>query len=551
MKLTDRIILRELESGGSTFFKVDSSSGIGKGRKLEGVLCLDPDTVQKGIPVLEEGMIYILQEKTLLKMLSSKVWFPDNILLIILKEDTGERISKIIERLLADTPVIRIAGDDCWMSVVNEIFRIIRRFENWESHLEDLRSEYAPVEDLLYDSLDILKNPLILFRDDLSIRAEVTKTPLPDSIRFWRIKDPQKQIERLNEILQDPYLGEQMKSRGTVYRGPEETMGIRSLMYNVVLDQRISYILCVPEYEKPLDGADEDLLEMLAEQVRRQLILLGENSSRRVRHMEQILTRLLREENCDYEQLSRDLARIGWKKEQKYLCLVLEMCYPDNRKLPVGTVCGSLEEKFRDCCSFALDEKIVTFFNLTNCGKTQEEIAFELSPFIRDSLLKAGYSREISGLEYIRQLYVQAGAALQIGSRKAPHIWIHQFDTYALDYLLEQMRGDFSGELLCHPGLLLLCEYDRNNDSQYVQTLYTYLKNNQNAVRSAKELYIHRSTFLYRLEKIREIVRCNFDDPEEVLYLQLSFFFLDRSDGNPAGHGSREEAAESYIESFE
>ena len=47
-----------------------------------------------------------------------------------------------------------------------------------------------------------------------------------------------------------------------------------------------------------------------------------------------------------------------------------------------------------------------------------------------------------------------------------------------------------------------------------------------NAVQSARELYIHRSTFLYRLERIRALLDSDLTDYDELLYLMISFYLL-------------------------
>lgn len=84
--------------------------------------------------------------------------------------------------------------------------------------------------------------------------------------------------------------------------------------------------------------------------------------------------------------------------------------------------------------------------------------------------------------------------------------------------------------MLCHEKLLLLRKTDKENGTEYMKTLRMYLDQQQNAVRTARELYIHRSTFLYRLEKIKEILESDLDDPEELLYLNLSFRLLEREE---------------------
>lgn len=60
-----------------------------------------------------------------------------------------------------------------------------------------------------------------------------------------------------------------------------------------------------------------------------------------------------------------------------------------------------------------------------------------------------------------------------------------------------------------------------------MKTLKTYLDHNLNTVQSSKSLYIHRSTFLYRLERIKAILETDLEDPDELFYLNLSFRLLE------------------------
>jgi DNA-binding PucR family transcriptional regulator len=48
-----------------------------------------------------------------------------------------------------------------------------------------------------------------------------------------------------------------------------------------------------------------------------------------------------------------------------------------------------------------------------------------------------------------------------------------------------------------------MAAYDREHETNYIETADRYVKNRFNAVKTANELFIHRSTFLYRLERIK------------------------------------------------
>ncbi|MEG2259738.1 MAG: helix-turn-helix domain-containing protein, partial [Oscillospiraceae bacterium] len=66
--------------------------------------------------------------------------------------------------------------------------------------------------------------------------------------------------------------------------------------------------------------------------------------------------------------------------------------------------------------------------------------------------------------------------------------------------------------------------------TEYVKTLRLYLESSLNAVQTSKQLFIHRSTFLYRLDKIRELTGIELDNRDTLLYLMLSFKMIEASE---------------------
>ena len=95
-----------------------------------------------------------------------------------------------------------------------------------------------------------------------------------------------------------------------------------------------------------------------------------------------------------------------------------------------------------------------------------EEIGQKLAGFIRDSFLNAGYSRRMLGHFNFHRQYVQASLALQVGSRRFPHRWIHHFNDIALAYLLESTTKKLPAYMVCHEKLLNLKYESENSQSQ-------------------------------------------------------------------------------------
>ena len=89
--------------------------------------------------------------------------------------------------------------------------------------------------------------------------------------------------------------------------------------------------------------------------------------------------------------------------------------------------------------------------------------------------------------------------------------------------MVGQMTTLFSAEQLAHKGLLKLYEYDREHDTEYVNTLKCYILSRFNASEAAQKLYIHRTTFIRRMERIESLISLNLGDPDELLHLLLSY----------------------------
>ena len=81
------------------------------------------------------------------------------------------------------------------------------------------------------------------------------------------------------------------------------------------------------------------------------------------------------------------------------------------------------------------------------------------------------------------------------------------------------------------PYLYKLRGIDRDRGTEYYRTLRAWLLNERSIPKTAEALIVHRTTLTYRLEKLRELIPIDLDDPDFRLYLLLSYHLMDtRSD---------------------
>ena len=86
--------------------------------------------------------------------------------------------------------------------------------------------------------------------------------------------------------------------------------------------------------------------------------------------------------------------------------------------------------------------------------------------------------------------------------------------------------------MVCHEKLLAMKYKDEAGQSHLYDTLRCLLEHNQNIAHTANALFIHRTTLLYRLDKIKAFLDSDLTDRDEILYLLLSFHLMDMESEN-------------------
>jgi purine catabolism regulator len=68
-----------------------------------------------------------------------------------------------------------------------------------------------------------------------------------------------------------------------------------------------------------------------------------------------------------------------------------------------------------------------------------------------------------------------------------------------------------------------LLKYDREKNASLTNTLYIYLKHFFNLQKSSSALFVHPNTIKYRLQKINELLKVDFQNPSQYSMLMLAY----------------------------
>ncbi len=458
---------------------------------------------------------YLKQRQSTIQIQKAKYnW--DDVLVILTESDQTEEFRKELSG-----PYIMLNPNISASDVINTVQRIFDRCDDWVEQLNALVLRSGSIQRALKLSADMVGNPLVVMGIDFTLTAESKGNNLSQGVRLFT--DEMVNLEYMNAYIQDETYKKSIESEVPMLL-PAFINGCRMISMNLWTKGEPTHRVVVLETQKKLTEGDKCLVAQLASYL--EYIILHEPSFQEKDDLDDVCRLIVTDRTADYLTMSNRLAALGWSPRQDYLCLVLQTAGGD-KEHTTGTICKYLKKQFPHSSSFQVRQEIICFFNLSKTGQTVEEIEAELIYFIRDSYLKAGYSRSMTGHMNLRRQYLQAKIALEEGSRKKPYVWIHRFDQMVLPYLMEQTTKELPATMVCHENLLELKKLDEMHHSEYMLTLRTYLEQNLNATQTANELFIHRSTFLYRLEKIKSVLQSNLEDPDEIFYLNLSLRLLE------------------------
>lgn len=139
-----------------------------------------------------------------------------------------------------------------------------------------------------------------------------------------------------------------------------------------------------------------------------------------------------------------------------------------------------------------------------------------------------GVSMAFGHLKDIRTAYAQACSALESGLMLHPqeNSRIYFYRDYYLYHVLRKVEDEIPMTSL-YPGRLDdLLEQDLERGSNNLRLLETYLKNNQSVSATARQMYMHRNSVIYRIRRIEEMLRINLENHDDVFRMDFSICVL-------------------------
>lgn len=402
----------------------------------------------------------------------------------------------------------------------NEIQNVFDIYDNWENKLQEILNESCSLKDMLDCSFKIFNNPISIFSADFSL------------ICYSSIIDTDPNLKHLanNNLVYkhsialklEPEFNSHRDTVG-VFTYPGYDAGLYILCTNIFDHGRYIYRIILSENIHKFYPSDSNLLEFFSNYIELMIKRLHTTNPSVGYTLDTLLCKILSGEIINPTFINKLLNEFYWLSNHSYFCMNIKISTLDIQNFTVNSICKQIESLIHGSCSIFYNNDIAVFINLTRFNGTIDDAMNKLVILLRDSYLKAGVSNTFIGLSELKYNYLQACIALDTGRRHKPYQWIYNFDDIANFYLIECCTKELPFNLVCSKKIIILINYDKKHDTDYYNTLRIYLQNNLNAVKSSNDLFIHRSTLLYRIQKIKELINIDFEDKQSLLYFAISF----------------------------
>lgn len=463
--------------------------------KAVGILLLGPEEK------VSDDCIYVAEPEAAAKALGR---IELNERLVVFTTGDHPEFAELTEKSLAAVCVT----DMNLISLHNELFRRLELYKGWQDMLELDSSKGISI--LLQNGGKLADASVYLLNPQCEI---VTGSIKPEHNEHLRTV-----IDYNQTIISDEVSG-LFKQLGKD-RHIAEAEGQNGIRFCALAVSSGSYLLgylfAVSMYEP---GMVKEILYLLA--IRAALMLSKSDAGHNGRVSFQALAQdLFSETPPNPEELQMRLQRLPQAPRKYMRCILVR---PRNSFVfNMNKVVSDAEHLFPGDNTTILGEEILILVSsdYSTCPLTCNMQDFE--NFLQKYDANAMISNPSKTARGLRVMYLQCRGVFEVALKVRyqntnRYLYFERFLPYYIIHLCAQQAKAAYGTddvvFMSHPGVLAVTRYDRTNNGDLRDVLFSYLMNRCSISRTAKALYMHRNTIIYKINRIEEILGQPIDDP--------------------------------------
>ena len=242
---------------------------------------------------------------------------------------------------------------------------------------------------------------------------------------------------------------------------------------------------------------------------------------------EELIVELIEGKDRDAGSVDERVKALGVGMKKYVYVLTIDIMEFDVEKFSLTYMRDYLEKMISGSKALIYGDHIVIVASCARENGLNDSDMAVLIAFLYEYNMRGGISRGFTSLEDLGEHYKQSLEALSLGTRMETDACLYSYDEYALYHIAKVCAQTADLRVLYQPKLDTLMEYDKDHNTSFTFSLYSYLKHSRNITETAKTLHLHRNSMIYHLKRIEEILGFPLTDSDTLLHIELSFRFME------------------------
>lgn len=420
--------------------------------------------------------------------------------------------------------------------VFNTVLDCFDFYNRWEVHCQNIIQKGCTLQELLDASSSIIIDRLYVVDRSYLVSAELAVPLFPEKVKSHRFRKQHSLIKTVEEEKSLPldYIAHLRQNKTLHYMKSVPLLfsvgnGISpNYVMGLFCDEYLEQYLVELNFNTDPSPAKEQLFVKMGGLVERWIEKNQQplaTDTRKIPNLHNLFRRIfLSDETINKKELlelQTHIEKIGWlPSAKKKVYIISNQVNDEGILLPL---CRKLNNQM-DYMAECIDNFIFLISNESTIDPNKSQ-NFLLQNFLSTNC-RAGTSYQFSDILLLPENIRAAWIAWRQGLQVSGHI--SSCDEYILPYLkeivLRNMSVDFS-----HPAAQILLNYDYKHQTQLSETLFYFLLNERSYSQTADELYVHRNTIQYRINKVLELTELNLDDKRTRMHMLVSLLLLQKN----------------------
>ncbi|SHI87279.1 PucR family transcriptional regulator [Parasporobacterium paucivorans] len=409
--------------------------------------------------------------------------------------------------------------------ILNQIIDIFDRFEHWENAVKEALLDKKPLVDVLNLCRMVTRETVYVTNLSLKMIAHTTPTIMGDISAIWHYQEKYGYMPLyvVKSLLDSGEL-DRINSFKNAFSFPTKAFNLPYTCRNIFCDNVIrAHIFIVSIYSPPLQTNKEiaDVLgRLLVGYIKDNVDFFSLNGLLHEHFFRDVISGNL----VDHSLIQQQLSSINWNINGGYALFVMEK--ENNPSETVRILSHSMERHNFECKSFEFEDNLIVVFHVERDHYKLGRIQDLLEEFLLTHHSKGAFSKWFASFNDMKVYYHQAKVIISFCKNITNNKNLFIEEEFGLYGFIKAGLENHSAIEVCHPGIIALYEHDKQNSTEYLETLFQYLVCDRNVVKAAKTLFIHRNTMNYRMERIKLLIDFNEENPDIKSYILMSIYIL-------------------------